>query len=47
LGGKEVGGLLVIINFKREKQKQKEFNLRYLLAKVRTTLRKASGTGKS
>jgi hypothetical protein len=39
LGGKEVGGLLVInLSFKREKhkQKQKEYNLRYLLAKVRT-----------
>jgi hypothetical protein len=34
-------------SFKREKHKQKEYNLRYLLAKVRTTLGKASGTGKS
>jgi hypothetical protein len=46
LGGKEVGGSY---SFKREKhkQKQKEYNLRYLLAKVHTTLGKASGTGKS
>jgi hypothetical protein len=38
LGGKEVGGLLVT-SFKKEKHKQKhkEHNLRYLLAKVRTT----------
>jgi hypothetical protein len=39
-GGKEVGGLLVIIlQFKKRKkmEKQKEYNLRYLLAKVRTT----------
>jgi hypothetical protein len=32
-------------SFKREKQKK--YNLRYLLAKVRTTRGKASGTGKS
>jgi hypothetical protein len=32
---------------KREKHKQKEYNLRYLLAKVRATRGKASGTGKS
>jgi hypothetical protein len=40
LGDKEVGGLLVIIlQFLKEKnmEKQKEYNLRYLLAKVRTT----------
>jgi hypothetical protein len=39
LGGKEVDGLLVIIlQFKKRKtEKQKEYNLRYLLAKVRTT----------
>jgi hypothetical protein len=39
LGGKEVGGLLVIILHFKEKnmEKQKEYNLRYLLAKVRTT----------
>jgi hypothetical protein len=46
---KEVGGLLVIIlQFKIEKheQKQKEYNLRYLLAKVRITRGKAQGTGK-
>jgi hypothetical protein len=30
LGGKEVG-------FKREKHKQKEYSLRYLLAEVHTT----------
>jgi hypothetical protein len=46
LGGKEVGGLLVIsYSFKREKQE--EYNLRYLLAKVRTTRGKAPGTGNS
>jgi hypothetical protein len=32
---------------KEKKHKQKEYNLRYLLAKVRTTRGKASGTGKS
>jgi hypothetical protein len=39
LGGKEVGGLLVIILVLKEKNMeiQKEYNLRYLLAKVRTT----------
>jgi len=39
LGGKEVGGLLVIILVLKEKniKKQKEYNLRYLLAKARTT----------
>jgi hypothetical protein len=39
LGGKEVGALLVIILVLKEKnmEKQKEYNLRYLLAKVRTT----------
>jgi hypothetical protein len=39
LGGKEVGGLLVIILVLKEKnmEKQKEYNLRYLLAKFRTT----------
>jgi hypothetical protein len=41
LGGKEVGGLLVIkyLTVLKEKnmEKQKEYNLRYLLAKVRTT----------
>jgi hypothetical protein len=39
LGGKEVGGLLVIILVLKEKniEKQKKYNLRYLLAKVRTT----------
>jgi hypothetical protein len=39
LGGKEVGGLLLIILVLKEKnmEKQKEYNLRYLLAKVRTT----------
>jgi hypothetical protein len=39
LGGKEVGGLLVIIVILKEKniEKQKAYNLRYLLAKVRTT----------
>jgi hypothetical protein len=48
LGGKDVGGLLVIIiQFKREKLKQKEYNLLYLLAKVRTTCGRASETGKS
>jgi hypothetical protein len=39
LGGKEVGGLLVIIlQFYKEKnmEKQKGYNLRYLLAKVGT-----------
>jgi hypothetical protein len=37
--GKKVGGLLVIILVLKEKtmEKQKEYNLRYLLAKVRTT----------
>jgi hypothetical protein len=48
LGGKEVGGSLVTIqSFKREKHKQKEYSLRYLLAKVHTTRGKAPGTGKS
>jgi hypothetical protein len=44
LGGKDVDGLLVIILVLKEKnmEKQKEYNLRYLLAKVRTTLKKAS-----
>jgi hypothetical protein len=40
LGGKEVGGLLVIIlHFLKEKNMeiQEEYNLRYLLVKVRTT----------
>jgi hypothetical protein len=39
LGGKEVGGLLVYPTVLKEKnmEKQKEYNLRYLLAKVRTT----------
>jgi hypothetical protein len=39
LAGKEVGGLLVIILVSNEKnmEKQKEYNLRYLLAKVSTT----------
>jgi hypothetical protein len=40
LGGKEVGGLLVIIlQFLKEEnmEKQKKYNLRYMLAKVRTT----------
>jgi hypothetical protein len=38
LGGKKVGGLLVIIlQFKKNVDKQKEYNLRYVLAKVRTT----------
>jgi hypothetical protein len=39
LGGKEVGGLLAIILVLKEKnmEKQKEYNLRYLLAKVRPT----------
>jgi hypothetical protein len=39
LGGKEVGGLLVIILVLKEKniEKQKEYNLHYLLAKVHTT----------
>jgi hypothetical protein len=39
LGGKEVGGLLVIILVLKEKniEKQKKYDLRYLLAKVRTT----------
>jgi hypothetical protein len=44
LGGKEVGGLPVIILVLKEKNMeiQKEYNLRYLLAKVRTTRGKAS-----
>jgi hypothetical protein len=40
LGGKTFGGLLVInLQFLKEKnkEKQKEYNLRYLLAEVRTT----------
>jgi hypothetical protein len=40
LGGKEAGGLLVIyptVLKEKNKEKQKEYNLRYLLAKVRTT----------
>jgi hypothetical protein len=39
VGDKEVGGLLVIILVLKEKnmEKQKEYNLRCLLAKVRTT----------
>jgi hypothetical protein len=39
LGGEEVGGLLVIIPVLKEKnmEKEKEYNLRYLLAKVPTT----------
>jgi hypothetical protein len=39
LGGKEVGVLLAIILILKEKnmEKQKEYNLHYLLAKVRTT----------
>jgi hypothetical protein len=32
---------------KEKKQKHKDYNLRYLLAKVRTTSGKASETGKS
>jgi hypothetical protein len=38
LGGKEVGGLLVIILVLKEKnmEEKKEYKLRYLLAKVRT-----------
>jgi hypothetical protein len=40
LGGKEVGGLIVInypkILKEKNIEKQKEYNLRYLLAKVRT-----------
>jgi hypothetical protein len=38
LGGKEVGGLLVNILVLKEKnmEKQKEYNLCYVLAKVRT-----------
>jgi hypothetical protein len=44
LGSKEVGGLLVIILVLKEKnmEKQKKYNLRYLLAKVRTTRGKVS-----
>jgi hypothetical protein len=45
LGGKEIGGLLVIIpQFSKEKniEKQKEYILRYQLAKVCTTWEKAS-----
>jgi hypothetical protein len=43
LGGKELGRLLVITDLKEKNiEKQKEYNLRYLLAKVRTTLGKAS-----
>jgi hypothetical protein len=44
LGGKEVGGLLVIILVLKEKnmEKGKEYNLHYLLTKVRTTRGKAS-----
>jgi hypothetical protein len=37
LGGKEFGGLLVITLQLKKMEKQKEYNLRYLLAKVRTT----------
>jgi hypothetical protein len=38
LGGKEVGGLLVIIlQFEKRKTETERVNLRYLLAKVRTT----------
>jgi hypothetical protein len=39
LGDKEVGGLLKLPYSFKEKniEKQKEYNLRYLLAKVRTT----------
>jgi hypothetical protein len=40
LSGKDVGGLhVIILQFLKEKnmEKQKEYNLRYLLAKVRTT----------
>jgi hypothetical protein len=41
LGGKEVGGLLVInyptVLKEKNTEKQKEYNLRYLVAKVRTT----------
>jgi hypothetical protein len=41
LGGKEVGGLLVsnypTVLKEKHMEKQKEYNLRYLLAKVRTT----------
>jgi hypothetical protein len=45
LGGKEVGRLLVIILVLKEKniKKQKEYNLRYLLAKVRKYMRKSVG----
>jgi hypothetical protein len=46
LGGKEVGGLLVnypTVLKEKNIEKQKEYNLRYLLAKVRTTLRKSVG----
>jgi hypothetical protein len=48
-GKRLVGYLYLSYSFKREKHTQnlKEYNLRYLLAKVRTTWGKASGTGKS
>ena len=44
LGGKEVGGLLVIILVLKEKtqRNRNEYNLRYLLAKARTTWGKVS-----
>jgi hypothetical protein len=40
LGGKEVGGLFVInptVLKEKNMEKQKEYNVRYLLAKVHTT----------
>jgi hypothetical protein len=41
LGGKEVGGLITCdyptVLKEKNIEKQKEYNLRYLLAKVRTT----------
>jgi hypothetical protein len=40
LGGKEVGGLLVnypTVLKEKNMEKQKEYNLRYLFAKVRST----------
>jgi hypothetical protein len=36
LGGKEVGGYPTVLK-EKNMEKQKEYNLRYLLAKVRTT----------
>jgi hypothetical protein len=45
-GKRFVDYLKLSYSFKRKKQKQKEHNLRCLLAKVRTTWGKAQGTGK-